>query len=101
MSSKGRLRRAVGALAVATVVGVAATPAGATATGRMHVEGQTIVAQDGTPFVWHAMQQNNMASGDGSNAADACGHTWNAPPLTDAADIASLGFNTVAVGIAW
>src|SRR5262249_4529284 len=96
-----KLRRAVGTLAAVGVAVVTAAPAGATATGRVHVEGTQLVRAGGTPYVWHRMHQHNWASGAGSTVPDACGHTWNQPPLTDASDIASLGFNSVAIGIAW
>src|SRR3954454_1457572 len=100
MSTRQKLAGALCALAAMGAAGSAA-PAGATATGRVHVEGTTIVRADGTPYLWHSVQQNNMVAGDGTNLPDACGHTWNQPPLTDAQDIASLGFNSIRLGIGW
>src|SRR5690242_5589413 len=90
-----------GAACALAMLGATAATAGAAGSGREHVVGTTIVRGDGTPVVWRGVQQNNMVAGDGSNAPDACGHTWNLPPLSDAADIAAEGFNSVRLGIGW
>ena len=98
---RGRLAQAACGLALVVALATAATPAGATATGRVHVEGTTIVNADGTAMLWHSMNVAGLAGGDGSNAPDACGKTWVASPTSDAADVAAQGFNTIRLAISW
>jgi hypothetical protein len=95
------VRAACGLAAACAALAAGVQTAGAVATGRVHVEGTTIVNADGSPMLWHGVQDGGMVSGDGTNVPDACGKVWVAPPLTDATDVAADGFNVIRLGVSW